>query len=67
MKLLNQFLNKIVYNNASEIYHYGFCVIIEVLMRHYTFTEKMNDNGQNIYYLTPEQTAYNNIAKFSRT
>jgi hypothetical protein len=66
IKLLNQFLNKNVYNNSSEIYHYGFCVIIEVLMRHYTQTGRTNEKGQNIYFLTPEQTAINNIAKFSR-
>lgn len=66
IKLLNQFLNKNAYNTNSEIYHFGFCVIIEVLMRHYTNIGKTNEKGQNIYFLTPEETAINNIAKFSR-
>lgn len=66
IKLLNQFLNKNVYDNSSDIYHYGFCVIIEVLMRHYTFIGKTNEKGQNIYFLTPEETTLHNIAKFSR-
>ena len=66
IKLLNLFLNQNVYNNSSDIYHYGFCVIIEVLMRHYTHIGKTNENGQNIYFLTPEQTAIINVAKFTR-
>jgi hypothetical protein len=62
IKLTNLLLNKNAYDNTTVIMHYGICVIVEVLMRHFTAIEK----DDKIYYLTPEQTVINNIAKFSK-
>ena len=66
IKLLNNFLEKKMYDNNSDILHFGFCVIIETLMRHYTKIGKKSKKGYNIYFLTPEETAINDIVKFSR-
>ena len=66
IKLLNTLLerpaNNAVYDDSTEIFHFGLCVIIEVLMRYFTDTNK---NGK-IYFLSPEETAVNDIVKFSR-
>jgi hypothetical protein len=59
IKLLNMFLGENVYTSKTDINHFGLCVIIEVLMRHFTATHKDN----KIYYLTPEQTIINDITK----
>jgi superfamily II DNA or RNA helicase len=67
IKLLNHFLEKNVYDNHSDILHFGFCVIIETLMRHYTANKKKSKKGYEVYFLTPEETAINDIVKFSRT
>ena len=62
IKLLNMLLEKNVYDDSTEIMHFGLCVIIEILMRHYTAIKKNN----RIYFLTPEETAVNDIVKYSR-
>ena len=48
---------------SKEIMQQGFCVIIEILLRHKT---KTNYNGK-IWYLTPEEALYNKLAKFRNT
>jgi hypothetical protein len=62
IKLLNKLLESNVYTDSTELLHYGLCVVIEMLMRYFTETGL---NGK-IYYTTPEETAINDIARFSR-
>jgi superfamily II DNA or RNA helicase len=62
VKLTNQLLKTNVYDVKSEFFNFGMCVIIEMLMRYYTEIKK---NGK-VYYLNPEQTAINDIVRYSR-
>jgi len=63
IKLINGFLEKPVYDNKTEFLHYGLCVIIEILMRYFTEIKKKG----LVYFLSPEQTAINDIVHFSRS
>ncbi len=62
IKLLNKLLETNEYEDSTDIMHYGLCVVIEVLMRYFT---EIGRNGL-VYYITPEETAINDIARFSR-
>jgi hypothetical protein len=62
IKLANTLLKSNVYDNKTDILLFGLCVIIEVLMRYYTETKK---DGK-VYFLTPEETAINDIVHFNR-
>jgi hypothetical protein len=62
IKLLNALLDIQMYDNKTDKNHYGLCVIIEVLMRHFN-NIKRNDK---VYFLTAEETAINDIVKYSR-
>ena len=62
IKLINKLLEENAYDDKTEILHFGLCVIMETLMRYFTDIKKDN----KIYYLTPEETAINDIAKYSR-
>ena len=63
IKLINGFLEKPMYDNKTEFLHYGLCVIIEILMRYFTEIKKKG----LVYFLSPEQTAINDIVHFSRS
>ena len=45
---------------SKEIMQLGFCVILELIIRNRT----MNSYQDKIWYLTPEEANYNDIAKF---
>ena len=62
IKLLNKLLENNTYTDSTELLHYGLCVVIEMLMRYFT---EIGRKGK-IYYITPEETAINDIARFSR-
>lgn len=62
IKLINKLLEEKAYDDTTEILHFGLCVIMETLMRYFTDIKKDN----KIYYLTPEETAINDIARYSR-
>jgi Helicase conserved C-terminal domain len=62
IKLANILLQSNVYDNKTEFLLFGLCVIIEVLMRYFTEIKK---DGK-VYFLTPEETAINDIVHFNR-
>ena len=62
IKLANTLIGSNVYDNKTEILLFGLCVIIEVLARYYTEIKK---DGK-VYFLTPEETAINDIVHFTR-
>jgi hypothetical protein len=62
IKLLNNLLEKNVYDDSTEFMNFGLCVIIEILMRHFTDIQK----NRKVFFLTPEETAVNDIVKFSK-
>jgi len=62
IKLLNLLLGTPVYDDSTEFMNFGLCVIIEILMRYFTDIEK---DGK-VYFLSPEETAVNDIAKFTK-
>jgi hypothetical protein len=45
---------------SKEIMQQGLCIIFELLLRHYTYTNYKN----KIWYLNPGEAMYNKIAKF---
>ena len=62
VKLLNLFLNKNVYDTKINYYNFGLCSVIEILMRHFTRTNK---DGK-VYFLSPEEASINNIANYNK-
>ena len=62
IKLLNILLGSAMYDDSTEFMNFGLCVMIEILMRYFTDIQK---DGK-IYFLTPEETAVNDIAKFTK-
>lgn len=58
IKNINMLLNKKVYSETNKIQLVGFCVLIEIIMRHYTETA-VNDK---IYFFDAEHTTHNNIS-----
>jgi hypothetical protein len=61
VKLINILLDKQMYENSTEFLHFGLCIILEVLMRHFN---EIKLNGK-VYFLSPEETAVNDIVHFS--
>jgi hypothetical protein len=62
IKLLNILLGSTMYDDSTEFMNFGLCVMIEILMRYFTDIQK---DGK-VYFLTPEETAVNDIAKFTK-
>ena len=63
IKTLNFLLKENRYDATIPILHYGLCVVLEVLLRYKNELER--DNGP-VYFLTPEETAINDIVKYQR-
>ncbi len=61
IKLINTLFTTPMYDDSTEILHFGLCVILEILMRHFNETQR---DGK-VYFLTPEETAVNDIVHFS--
>jgi len=63
IRRINSILGKQLYTteNTKTISQKGFCVILEMMLRQYT------DDlvGGKIWFLDPEQAAYNNIVKLT--
>ena len=62
IKSLNLLLESNFYDESTQIFHFGLCAIMECLMREFT---DIGYKGR-VYFLTPEQTAINDIARYSR-
>ena len=62
IKLANTMIGSNVYDNKTDILLFGLCVIIEVLARYFTEIKK----DDKVYFLTPEETAINDIVHFTR-
>jgi hypothetical protein len=61
IKHINQILEQQIYmeNNTKFIFNIGLCVILEILMRHFT---EINHNNQNrVYFFDAEKTLINQI------
>jgi len=63
IKRMNHILGKPLYtnDNSKHITHLGFCVMVELIMRQMT-DDKIQDK---IWFLNPEQSAYNGIVKYT--
>ncbi len=61
IKLINVLFTTPMYDDSTEILHFGLCVILEILMRY--FNEIQRDG--KVYFLTPEESAVNDIVHFS--
>ena len=62
VKIINVLLDKHMYENSTEFLHFGLCIILELLVRHFN---EIKLNGK-VYFLTPEETAVNDIVRFSK-
>lgn len=60
IKLVNEIIGKQMYDANASYLNFGFCVIMEIILRHYNDIHK---NGK-VYFMTPEETAINDIAKY---
>jgi hypothetical protein len=63
VKTLNFLLKENRYDASIPILHAGLCVILEILLRYKTDFEK--ESGK-VYFLSPEETAINDIVKYQR-
>lgn len=59
IKIINKLLDNKIYNNNDTIQLTGICVIIEILMRHFTEIKK---DGKK-YFFNGEETTMNGISK----